>query len=142
MVRAVVVALLEDRTLVFDDLPVVVGQFLQDLVGVGASGEDGVFGLVGLVGDVEFFAGLDDLGEGVAAEAGHVGLELAVLDDAVGDLEARVDELGLVFRTFEDRLIVHLHKFVDVAEARVVLAGGNGVAHAETVDAGTLFLEV
>ena len=113
---------------------------LQFPVCVASLGKFLPLGLVKFVLDPEFFSRLDSPGCFVAPEAGYVRLEHSVLNYAVGNLESWVYELYLVFASLEHRFVSNLDKFVDVAKARVVLAGCNGISHSVGIYAGTLLL--
>ncbi len=125
---------------------------LDDLMLEGSPGiftglEDLVLVAVLLVVDREGLTGLYPLGEGVAAQTGDIGLvdfaKIRVfLRDPVGDLESWVDQLDPVLGAFQDGTSVNLDEFVDVAEARGGLAGGDGVTDSVGIYAGTLALKV
>ena len=125
---------------------------LYDLMLEGSPGiftglENLVLVAVLLVVDSEGLAGLDPLGECVFAQAGDIGLvDLAkvrvFLRDPVGDLESGVDQLDPVLRAFQDRAAIDLDEFVDVAEARGCLAGGDGVTDSVGIYACSLALKV
>ena len=125
---------------------------LYDLMLEGSPGiftglEDLVLVAVLLVVDREGLAGLYPLGEGVAAQTGDIGLVnfakvWVFLRDPVGDLESWVDQLDPVLGAFQDGTAANLDEFVDVAEARGGLAGGDGVADSVGIYAGTLALKI
>ena len=97
--------------------------------------------------DRDFFPAFDFFAKAVSSEAGHVEFEnvpffLIVLHYPVCDLEARVYEFDFVLRTFEHRKTVDLNEFVDIAEARIRLAGGNRITHSVAVNRSSLTLKV
>ena len=113
---------------------------------VGTCLESLVLETVSLGKDSELLSGLYLPCNGVTSQAGHVSLvDLPVvgilLDDPVGNLEPRVDQLDSVLGTLQNGLPGDLHQLVDIAEARSGLARCDGITDSVGINACPLALK-